>query len=148
MKYSQAELGRIFVLRLEHGDKIPDVIENFAVKHQIKSALVNFLGGADSDSSVVVGPEDGTACEPRPMITHLSGVSEGVGTGTIFTNEKDIPKLHLHSAFGRNRKTITGCTREGVSIWHIGEVIIMELINTNAKRKVDKDTGFELLDVE
>ncbi|EGW37165.1 hypothetical protein [Desulfosporosinus sp. OT] len=33
MKYSEANLGRIFILRLEHGDRIPDTIENFAITH-------------------------------------------------------------------------------------------------------------------
>ncbi|HBV85591.1 PPC domain-containing DNA-binding protein [Desulfosporosinus sp.] len=147
MKYSEANLGRIFILRLEHGDIIPDTIENFAITYQINSAIVHFLGGADTNSKVVVGPEDGTARKPIPMVTELLGTSEAVGIGTIFTNEQKVPKLHLHSAFGRNRDTVTGCTREGVKIWHIGEVIIFELANSTAQRKVDPETGFELLEL-
>lgn len=147
MKYSEANLGRIFILRLEHGDKLPNIIEEFATTHQIESAILYFLGGADKDSKVVVGPEDSTAQKPRPMVTNLLGTSEAVGIGTLFINEERIPKLHLHSSFGRNRETVTGCTREGVIIWHIGEVVIFELINTSAQRKIDMETGFELLDL-
>ncbi|WP_088185754.1 PPC domain-containing DNA-binding protein [Desulfosporosinus sp. FKA] len=147
MKYSEANLGRIFILRLEHGDRIPDIIEAFARTHQVGSAIVHFLGGADIKSKVVVGPEDGTAAKPIPMVTELLGTSEAVGIGTIFTNEENIPKLHLHSAFGRNRDSVTGCTREGVAIWHIGEVIIFELANSTARRKIDPETGFELLEL-
>ncbi|SPF40842.1 hypothetical protein SBF1_2360016 [Candidatus Desulfosporosinus infrequens] len=73
------------------------------------------------NSKVVVGPEDGTAEKPRPMVTELLGTSEAVGIGTLFINEDQVLKLHLHSAFGRNRDTVTGCTREGVMIWHIGD---------------------------
>jgi len=148
MKYSEANLGRIFILRLEHGDRIPDIIEEFARNQQINSAIVHFLGGVDKDSKIVVGPEDGTASKPRPMVTELLGTSEAVGVGTIFLDEADNPKLHLHSAFGRSRETVTGCTREGIKIWHIGEVIIFELLNTIAKRKIDSGTGFELLEIE
>lgn len=149
MKYSEANLGRIFILRLEHGDRIPDTIEEFAASQQIGSAIVHFLGGADTNSKVVVGPEDGTASKPRPMITELLGTSEAIGMGTIFLDELGIPKLHLHSAFGRNRETVTGCAREGVKVWHIGEVVIFELLlNTTAKRKIDSETGFELLEIE
>ncbi len=148
MKYTEANLGRIFILRLEHGDMLPDVIEEFAKNHQIKSAIVHFLGGADTKSKIVVGPEDGIAAEPRPMVTELLGTSEAIGTGTIFLDESDTPKLHLHAAFGRNRETVTGCTREGVKIWHIGEVVISELLHTKAKRKIDLKTGFELLEIE
>lgn len=148
MKYSEANLGRIFILRLEHGDRIPDVIEGFANEKEIESAIVHFLGGADTKSKVVVGPEDGTTSKPRPMVEELLGTSEAIGMGTLFLNEDNIPRLHLHSAFGRSRETVTGCTREGVKVWHIGEVIIFELLNTTAKRKIDLETGFELLEVE
>ncbi len=147
MKYTEANLGRTFILKLEHGDKLPNIIEEFATTHQIESAILYFLGGTDKDSKVVVGPEDSTAKKPRPMVTNLLGTSEAVGIGTLFMNEERIPKLHLHSAFGRNRETVTGCTREGVIIWHIGEVVIFELINTSAQRKIDMETGFELLDL-
>lgn len=148
MKYSEAKLGRIFILRLEHGDKIPDIIEEFAAEQEIKSAVVHFLGGADTGSKVVVGPEDGTAPKPRPMVTELSGTSEAVGMGTLFINDAGMPKLHLHAAFGRGRDTVTGCTREGVVVWRIGEAVIFELLNTTAARKIDPGTGFELLELD
>lgn len=148
MKYTEANLGRIFILRLEHGDRIPDVIEKFSNIHSINSATVLFIGGSDQGSRVVVGPEDGTAKKPVPTVLELPGVSESVGVGTIFVNENGIPKLHLHSAFGRSDQTVTGCTREGVSIWHIGEVIILELINCSAHRKINPANGFELLEIE
>lgn len=147
MKYSEANLGRIFILRLEHGDKIPETIEDFARTQQIDSAIVHFLGGADVNSKVVVGPEDGNVSKPIPMVTELLGTSEAMGIGTLFANEEKIPKLHLHSAFGRNTDTITGCTREGIRIWHIAEAIIFELVNSTARRKVEPDTGFELLEL-
>ena len=112
----------------------------------INSAALIFLGGAKKGSKVIVGPEDGSAQKPIPMMTILDGVSESSGVGTIFLNEQGIPKLHMHSAFGRKQKTITGCVRRGVDIWIVGEVIILEMINTNAKRKLDPLSGFELLE--
>jgi predicted DNA-binding protein with PD1-like motif len=147
MRYSEAGLGRVFVCRLEDGDRLPDTIEDFAREHGIKAAMVFFLGGAERDGKVVVGPEDGAASKPVPMIERLLGASEALGVGTIFINQDKIPKLHLHSAFGRQRETITGCTREGIEIWRIGEVIILELTNTSAQRRINPQTGFELLEV-
>lgn len=147
MRYTEANIGRIFILRLENGDQIPKTIEEFAKAKKIESATVLLIGGADKESKVIVGPEDGSSKVPVPMIQHLIDASEALGVGTIFTNENMIPKLHLHSAFGRNGETITGCTREGVVIWHIGEVIIFELLNSSAQRKIDPETGFELLEV-
>ncbi len=147
MRYSEANLGRVFVLRLEDGDRLPDTLERFAREQGIRAAAVFLLGGAETGGRVVVGPEDGAAARPVPMIERLSGASEALGVGTIFVNEDGVPKLHLHSAFGRHRETVTGCTREGVEIWRIGEVIILELTNTTAQRKINPQTGFELLEV-
>lgn len=36
MQYSEGTIGRVFTLRLENGDKIPDCIETFAKDHDIK----------------------------------------------------------------------------------------------------------------
>ena len=148
MKFSQASQGRIFILRLEDNDQIPEVIEQFAVAQKLEAGLVFFLGGARQGSKVVVGPEDSTAPKPQPMVVDLPDASEAAGVGTLFINEAGTPKLHLHAAFGRKDSTITGCTREGVDIWHIGEVVILELLDTKASRKVDPGTGFELLTLE
>lgn len=147
MKYSETRLGRVFVLRLEQGDKLPDVIEGFARAHEVSSALVLFLGGADAGSKIVTGPEDGNARPPVPTVTEIPGISEALGVGTIFTGADQTPKLHLHGAFGRGEKARAGCTRAGVSIWQIGEVVILELVGTSARRQIDPDTGFELLEV-
>ncbi|OPX88472.1 MAG: hypothetical protein A4E53_01901 [Pelotomaculum sp. PtaB.Bin104] len=147
MKYTQASQGRIFIMRLEQGDIIPETIEAFASQQNIRSAYVLFIGGAEEGSNVVVGPEEGSNHKPVPMVTTLTGISEGVGFGTIFTNQDGLPRLHLHAAFGRERDTITGCTRQGVTVWHIGEVVIQELVNCSAHRSVNPQSGFELLEV-
>ncbi len=147
MKYTQASLGRIFILRLEHGDKIPDIIEDFSREQEIESALVFFLGGADKGSKVIVGPQEGEAPRPVPMLKELTGVSESLAVGTLFVNEEEEPKLHMHSAFGREGNTITGCTREGVDVWQIGEVVVLEIKDTSACRRVKGKTGFELLEI-
>jgi predicted DNA-binding protein with PD1-like motif len=78
----------------------------------------------------------------------LSGVSEVCGVGTIFMNEEGKPKLHMHASFGRGEKTITGCVRKGVDIWHIGEVVVLELTDCSGKRALNQKTGFEFLEVE
>ncbi|MFY9114318.1 MAG: PPC domain-containing DNA-binding protein [Dethiobacteria bacterium] len=148
MKFSEGRTGRIFVLRLEQGEKIPEVIESFAGEQGVPAALVFFLGGAERGSKVVVGPEEGTEKgRPVSMITALKGTSEALGFGTLFNNEEGSPKLHMHSAFGREQDTITGCTREGVEIWNIGEVVLIEILDTSAVRKVNPQSGFELLEL-
>jgi predicted DNA-binding protein with PD1-like motif len=146
LNYTEANLNRIFILRLHNDEILHEVIEKFAAEKQIKSALCFFLGGAQEKSKVVVGPKDGKAMPPEPMITLLKGVHEGLGVGTIFADEEGKPKLHMHASFGRNDNAVTGCVRMGVEVWQIGEVVILELAGSSAKREKNKKTGFEFLE--
>jgi len=147
MDYTEAKQGRIFILRLYQGERIHEVIEAFAAKKKVASALCFFLGGAEDRSKVVVGPKDGKALPPDPMVALLSGVHEACGVGTIFTDEQGKPKLHMHASFGRNDNAVTGCVRMGVDVWQIGEAVILELTGSAAKRAKNKETGFEFLEV-
>ena len=148
MNYTEAKLGRIFILRLHHGEVLHETLESFAAEKQIQSALCFFLGGAQDQSKVVVGPKDGAATPPEPMVTLLRGVHEACGVGTIFVNEEGTPKLHMHASFGRNDNAVTGCVRMGVDVWRIGEVVLLELSGGSAKRAKDKATGFEFLETK
>ena len=146
MNFTEAKLGRIFILRLHHGETLHEVVEKFAAEKKVKSALCFFLGGAQDKSKVIVGPKDGNAMPPEPMMTLLRGVHEGCGVGTIFTDEEGKPKLHMHASFGRNDNAVTGCVRAGVEVWQIGEVVVLELAGSSAKRKKNEETGFEFLE--
>ena len=146
MNYTEANLGRIFILRLQHNETLHEVIEEFATQKQVKSALCFFLGGAQDQSKVVVGPKDCDTMPPQPMMALLRGVHEACGVGTIFTDDKGKPKLHMHASFGRNDNSVTGCVRLGVDVWQIGEVVILELTGSSAKRTKNKQTGFEFLE--
>jgi uncharacterized protein len=149
MEYTEANLARIFILRLHQDETIHEVVEKFAKDKQIKNALCFFLGGADEKSKLVVGPKDGKVMPPEIMTTMLRGVHEGLGVGTIFSDESGKPKLHMHGSFGRNdaqANAVTGCMRVGVQVWQIGEVAILELAGGTAKRKKNKATGFEMLE--
>ncbi|MBU1078598.1 MAG: DNA-binding protein [Spirochaetes bacterium] len=148
MKYSEATQGRIFILRLEHGDKLPDVIENFAMEKNILRGACFLIGGIDKKSRIVVGPKNGRQMPPEPMITELDEVHETFAFGTLFPDTNGIPKLHMHSASGRKKKSITGCVRPGVNIWQIGEVIIQEILDSKSRRKKNESLGFELLEIE
>lgn len=145
VKYSQAEQGRIFILRLEDGDILHETIEKFAREKKINAAALIAVGGADQGSRFVVGPAEGRSRPIIPMEHILDNVYEIAGTGTIFPDKDGNPVLHMHAACGRNEATVTGCVRRGVKVWHVLEVIIFELLNTSAKRLPDNETGFDLL---
>ncbi len=147
MQFTKAKLGRIFVLRLHDGDRLPEVLESFATENNVYAALCFFLGGAKEESRVVVGPKDGCRSPPEPMVTLLNGVHEACGMGTIFADEEGKPTLHMHASFGRKQNTVTGCVRMGVDVWRIGEVVVLELASVSARRAKDKETGFEFLGI-
>ena len=145
MKYSEAERGRVFVIRLEDGDIIHEKIEQFAREKSISCAYLTALGGIDKDSKLVCGPEDGRAETIHPEIINITNVHEVTGTGTIFPDKDGKPSLHMHLACGRYETTLTGCVRPGVKVWHVLEIVLVELLNCSAKRLKDKTTGFNLL---
>jgi predicted DNA-binding protein with PD1-like motif len=145
MKYSQAKQGRIFVIRLEDGEILHETIEGFAADQGIQSAFMIVLGGVDKQSRLVVGPEDGRARPANPMTHDLKEVHEVTGTGTLFPDEDGKPMLHMHVAAGRKESTITGCVRTGVKTWQVAEVILIELLETTAVRKLEPALGFKLL---
>lgn len=148
MQFTEAKMGRVFILRLHDGDHFPDVLELFAAQNKVNNALCFFVGGAKKDSQVVVGPKGNGALPVEPIITLLTGISEVCGLGTIFVNKEGKPTLHMHASFGRGEKAITGCFRQGVDVWLIGEVVILELSDANVQRVMDKQTRFELLEIK
>ena len=46
MKVSEGKVGRVFVVRLEDGDRLPDTIEDLAVQKKIRAASVILLGAS------------------------------------------------------------------------------------------------------
>lgn len=147
MKYSEATLGRVFVIRLEHGDVVPEAIEGLAREKEIRAGALVILGGADTGSRLAVGPEDGEDIRPgMPVMQQvLKGVYEGVGAGTLFPDESGRPVLHLHLACGREASTVSGCSRAGVVVWRYMEAVLFELTGTSGRRAFDPETGFKML---
>jgi len=146
MRASEGQLGRVFVIRLEDGDAIPACIESFAEEKRISVGQVILIGGI-GDGQVVVGPRHSNEMPPEPMLVPVDGAHEVVGTGIIAPDRKGKPTLHIHAALGRSGKTTTGCLRPGVTIWMVGEAIIIEILKTDATRIPDEKAGFELLQV-
>lgn len=145
MRYSEAAMGRIFIVRLEDGDRLPGAVEKLAREKKVTHGLCLFLGGVDGGSRLVVGPADGSVMPPDPVQLALEGVHEALGAGTIIPDEKGDPVLHMHAACGRASETKTGCVRPGVDIWKVGEVVLIEMTGSAAVRARDGETGFDLL---
>ncbi|SFM41603.1 PPC domain-containing DNA-binding protein [Thermodesulforhabdus norvegica] len=146
MKYAQGRIGRVFVLRLEEGEKLPDILEDFAKEQGIRNGVVFLLGGADRGSRLVVGPDESVSDRIVPLVHEMSGITEMVGLGTVFRDETGSPTVHLHMAAGREGNASVGCSRAGVLVWLVGEVVIIELEGLSALRRRDPRSGLSLLD--
>jgi len=145
MKCREGQIGRVFVIRLEDGDILPDCIERFAENHSVSVGHVILIGGI-KEGKVVVGPRHTDERPPEPMLFPIAGVHEIAGVGVIAPGEEGRPALHIHAALGRAGNTTSGCLRPGVTTWVVGEVILYEITGATVVRVKDQETGFSLLE--
>ena len=144
MKAAEGKIGRVFIIRLEDGDTVPDCIEKFARKMSVKIGHAVLVGGIGS-GQVVTGPRNSNEMPPDPILLPVDGAHEVLASGIIAPDEEGNPVLHIHGALGRSGKTLTGCLRPGVTTWLVGEVILYEILEIDAKRVMDERSGFALL---
>jgi predicted DNA-binding protein with PD1-like motif len=147
MKSSEGKTGRVFVLRLEDGDIVPDCIEKFASDNSIECGHVILVGGIGG-GQVVTGPRKTNEMPPDPLYLPVDGAHEVAGIGVLAPNKEGQPVLHIHASMGRAGRTLTGCLRPGVTTWLVGEAIIYEITGVDAKRLPDERSGFDLLEVK
>ena len=145
MKASEGQFGRVFVIRLEHGDVLPDCLEKFADRQGVSVANVIMVGGIGG-GQVVVGPRQSGEMPPEPMLLPVDGAHEAVGVGVLAPDTDGKSVLHVHAALGRSGSTLTGCLRPGVNTWLVGEVILCEILGAKATRIKDSESGFALLE--
>lgn len=146
MKASEGAIGRVFVLRLEDGDVVPDCIERFAAEKNISMGQVILVGGIGS-GKIVVGPADSKEMPPEPVLLPIEGAHEVVGVGIIAPDKDGQPVLHIHASLGRADKALTGCLRPGVTTWLVAEAVIFEILGAKAARLPDPKSGFDLMEI-
>jgi len=142
MEYAVGKTGRVIAARLFEGEDLYECVEELARKEGIKAAAVLITGGFRK-ASVVVGPK-----QEKPKIVgnfkDFAGPGEVLGVGTIYCDDEG-PKLHIHTAIGKENQVMVGCPRGGAKTFLILEVTIIEIEGIDASRKLDEETGFKLL---
>src|SRR4030042_615709 len=123
MKASEGKIGRVFVLRLEDGDVVPDCIEAFAAEKGIKVGHVILIGGIGGGGGGA-GPRSSTEMPPDPVRLPIDGAHEVEGLGIIAPDKDGQPKLHIHASLGRAGRTLTGCLRHGAATWLGGGALV------------------------
>ena len=146
MKATEGKIGRVFLIRLEEGDVLPECIERFAIEKKIYNAHIVLIGGIGS-GQVVTGPRYTDEMPPDPMLIPVDGAHEVHATGIIAPDKNERPVLHMHGSLGRSGQSLTGCFRPGVKTWLVGEAIIYEIVNVEARRLTDEKSGFDLLTI-
>jgi predicted DNA-binding protein with PD1-like motif len=138
MKYSEGKTGRVFVLRLEHGDRVPGTIEDFAKEKSIRHAQAFFVGGL-YNGEIVTGPHDTYEMPPIPQHLKIEKAHEVLATGFLAPDNENNPILHIHGALGAEGDTKTGCLRPGIDTWLVGEVVLFEILDIEAEESLTKN---------
>jgi uncharacterized protein len=137
MEYSVGQVGRLF-----EGEDLHACIDRIAREAQIRCATVLITGGFRS-AAVVVGPEQE---HPQivPKFQAFTGPGEVLGVGTLYWDDAD-PKLHIHTAIGKDGESLVGCPRRDTRTFLILEITIIEITGIEATRQLAPASGMKLL---
>ena len=137
MQYTEGQLGRVFVVRIDDGEDMLLSLRQFIIDKNIQAGSIHFLG-ALMNGRMVTGPEE-PVIPPVPHFVMFEGGWEIFGVGTIYPGEGG-PHIHYHASVGRSGHALTGCLREKAITYLIVEAVIMEFTGLTARREFDQKT--------
>ncbi len=141
MQYTEGQLGRVFVVRIDNGEDMLVSLRQFIDDKAIQAGSILFLG-ALMNGRMVTGPEE-PVIPPVPHFVMFEGGWEVFGVGTIYPGEGG-PHIHYHASVGRSGHALTGCIREKAITYLIIEAVILEFTGLTARREFDKKTQVHL----
>ncbi len=139
MEYIKGKIGRVFTVRIDHGDDLILELIKLAELEHIESAVFTILG-ALKEGKLVVGPKESIR-PPEPIWSGFDDTHEILGIGNIFL-ENEKPKVHLHVGTGRGDSVKLGCLRGESEVFMVVEAFVLELEGISARRVIDKEHGF------
>lgn len=142
MNYSEGRTGRVIVARFDDGEEFVSGMKELVKKTGLTSAMIFFVGAFRS-GKIVAGPKE-DSIPPLPGWISFEGVWEVVGIGTLFEADGE-PALHLHGSLGRDTRSLTGCFRKIAEVFLIVEVIMLEILDINARRMHESESDLFLL---
>lgn len=145
MHYTEGSIGRVFLLKFDHGEDFQSSVLTFCREKNIRAGQILFQG-ALKESEVVVGPKD-LSVPPEPMWKHFNDGREVLGFGTLFWHEND-PSVHMHSVCSRGEHSFIGCIRKQAEVYLVIEAVITEFTGVRISRKPDPISGFALMHIE
>jgi predicted DNA-binding protein with PD1-like motif len=142
MDYRTGSVGRVLMIRLDHGDDLLENLQKIVLKEKIQSGWFQILGGI-RHAGVVTGPEQ-PVMPPEPVWREVDEAREVVGSGSVFM-DGDEPRIHLHAAMGHHGDTLTACIRKQTKVYLVLEVILFELSGIDVTRPWYEKGGFNRL---
>ncbi|MFA5269465.1 MAG: PPC domain-containing DNA-binding protein [Methanoregula sp.] len=141
MQYTEGQIGRVFVVRIDDGEDMLLSLRQFIIDKNVQAGSIHFLG-ALMNGRMVTGPEE-PVIPPVPHFIMFEGGWEIFGVGTIYPGDGG-PHIHYHASVGRSGHALTGCLREKAITYLIVEAVIMEFTGLSARREFDKKMQINL----
>jgi predicted DNA-binding protein with PD1-like motif len=141
MQYTEGQLGRVFVVRIDDGEDMLVSLRQFIHDKGVRAGSIVFLG-ALMNGRMVTGPEE-PVIPPVPHFVMFEGGWEVFGVGTIYPGEGG-PHIHYHASVGRAGHALTGCLREKAVTYLIVEAVIYEFTGLSARKEFDEKTQIHL----
>jgi len=139
MDYRVGQIGRIFTVRMDHGEDLLGSLKTLASKENIQAATFLLLGAVEA-GNMVIGPKKNER-PPDKMWMSFGDAHEIVGAGNLF-REKGEPVVHLHAGLGRAEDGRIGCVRKENRIFMVIEAFVFELTGFEAERIWNEDEGY------
>lgn len=134
--------GYNYVLRLEKGEEMIEVLNTFAHEQDLKSVWLSGLGGALSAELGYYNLETKTyewhAVNELTEITALQG---------NLAWENDQPKWHIHATLGKRDLQAVGGHVKTLIVGGTCELFLHRIFDTTLTRRNNADIGLSLLDL-
>ncbi len=141
MQYTEGQIGRVFVVRIDDGEDMLLSLRQFITDKNIQAGSILFLG-ALMNGRMVTGPEE-PVIPPVPHFVMFEGGWEVFGVGTIYPGEGG-QHIHYHASVGRSGHALTGCLREKAVTYLIVEAVVMEFTGLSVRREFDEKMQLHL----
>lgn len=146
MEYREGKINRVFTIRFDDGENCLEELISLIKKEEIRNGWFQIIGGL-REIDLVTGPKE-PVMPPEPVWKEMRDGRETLGSGSVFRDEHDEPKIHLHAALGLHGDTLTGCLRQNSRVYLILEVLLMEISGFEAGRPWYPAGGFNRLSFE
>jgi len=127
MRVSEGQVGRVFALQLEEGDRLIADLSRFAEERRIRTALVLFQG-ATGDAQMVLGFRPYSRKMRDFDRISSSEHREVIGLGSI-TTANGKPKVHIHAGTGRGREVFIAHIEEALTFGL--EAFVVEILGAD-----------------